>query len=241
MVSQLPGSGWTLVSDNPHTTVAPAGWSTFTGGGEPNSGQTPPRIVSDPTAPDGDGSAVEYSYAGVGDGYEPQKSYVGFTSSSELYWATYVQWAPTWTWPASSGFKQFIFGEGGPLGWFGTGRYQAAPFNGSNASVGRAAWDSNGFDEAPLLVTEPPLRTGQWYKLVLYLKVSPPQRVAAWINSGAGDVLIQDSAVNPGGTFNLGPTFINELQFPATRGGGTPGPGLPGDTMRFARTVVYRR
>lgn len=238
--SQLPGTGWTLASDNPHSVVAPSGWSVFTGGAP--SGQIEPVIVTDATAPDGEGSSViQFTYEGVGDGWEPSKLYYNFPSSSEIFWATYVKWQPTWTWPSASGFKMFIFGS--PiLGWIGTGRYTQAPYNNNDATAGRGAWDSNGFSEAGELVTPVPFLNGQWYKLQFWVKMSAPQRVVMWINAGdgLGDRKIQDSNDSPG-SINIGASSMNELQFPATRGGGTPGPGLAGDLMRHARTTVWSR
>jgi hypothetical protein len=233
--SQLPGSGWSLADDNPHSVVAPSGWSLFTGG--PPSGQIAPVIVTDATAPDGEGSSViQFTYEGVGDGWEPSKLYFNFSSAAEVFWATYVKWQPSWTWPSSSGFKMFIFGS--PIvGWLGTGRYTGTPYNNADAGVGRGAYDSNGFSEAGELVTPIPFLNGQWYKLQLWIKCSAPQRIVCWVN----DTKIQDSADNPGGAFTVGASTLNELQFPATRGGGTPGPGLAGDLMRHARTTIWTR
>lgn len=228
--TNLP-AGLGLVEDQ--RWISTQGWNYF--GGAPQSGQSYARIVSDPTAPDGDSSVLENSYAGVQDAWDPRRFEFGFGRSEAIFITWIVKFSSSWE-AGNSGIKWQVFANDGNLFNLGMRRYPFAPYNGQVPNVIQLAFGSLNTTTPVSTRDNPtarvPVFTGEWYKIQLYVELLPVGRFRLYVN----DVLAQDFLQDWGSN-----TWVEELRQSSTYGGGNVVNPAPDMRVWYDRTVIWRR
>lgn len=264
--NNLPGTGWTLVTDQNFNSIdlaelqaLPAttgsNWAVST-----NRQGEDPTIVADATAPSGDGLVFRQNYEGVNDGFEPKFPNSGLGGGLAVYIGFYVKFLNTWTNPTTGGIKWHIVnamqgGESQSAGWLGMGRAydlgtdQFEPshgwvFNGTcdemDATCGTDEGGGVRFYTAPTPAAAGLMTRGEWHKVQYYLSKGGAGTTGLGIvRVWIDDVLIID---------RTGFTWVDEagtwqsFAMGATWGGGnTPSVGPEGNIIYYDRCVIYSR
>lgn len=234
VTTNLP-AGMSLVTN--HNWQNAGSWYRFGGGGP---GSTYTSFVSDTTAPDGDPFVLENGYNGLGDGWDPARYELGWQNAQAIFVSWIVKFSPTWD-GGTSGVKWIVFQGDNNFVNIGMRRYPWAPYNGNTPGAVQLVFGALGSNATPSdyrdnPVVRFPVIAGQWYKVQLYVEMTPTPRYRMFIN----DVLVEDSQQRGGIRWNVSNPYIGYMLQSATWGGGN-GYNAPNMNVRYARTAIWRR